>query len=227
MTKIQEIIETVLESVKILMLSQETEFIKRAGGKIQGLDFVLSFFSLLQMNQEVSLNNWSTALSFRIEDTVSKQALSQKSYDRHVEFTKRLLNEVMSKKTKKMVKTLEKEPGLFDYFNQAFVRDSTCITLNNSLAEAFPSSHRKIGTEAGATARIQAAYDLIEFQYHYFKLASYRDTDAKEAPSIFDYANKGDLIIEDLGYQSFDNYIELENKGIYLVTKWNNYFQRR
>lgn len=218
MTKLQEIIEKELDSLEILSLSKETNFIKRTGGKIQAFGFVLSFFQVLQMNQEVSLNNWSTALSFLIKDTVSKQAISQKFYDRHVEFVEQLLKKKMSEKTSHLVRQSEPEDGLLDNFNRAFVRDSTCITLDDSLAERFPSSYRKTG--AGATARIQAVYDLKAKAYQDFKLASYRDTDAKEALNAFDYVKQGDLLIEDLGYQSFGNYQALIKAGVDLVTKW-------
>lgn len=221
MTKIQEILEKSLDAKEIAELGKETRFTIRKGGKIQPLNFILSFFAVFSVNQLMSLNNWSSALSFLLGDTVSKQALSQKFYDRHLNFIQKVLKHVMSKKMSYFLKKsvhLENTQELFKDFNRVFVRDSTCIKLDSSLSEFFPSSFRQTGQ--GATAKIQTAYNLKAFEYHYYDLGSYRDTDGKKAESVFEYAEEGDLVMEDLGYQSFDNYKKLMDKGIYLVTKW-------
>ena len=83
-------------------------------------------------------------------------------------------------------------------FQRVLVEDSTCIALDPSLAEAFPSSYPE-GAPA-ATARLQLRVDLKQEQTTAFHIGSYRDNDPSYAEAILEPAGPGDLVLRDLGY---------------------------
>lgn len=215
MVKIQKEIEKFLNEEEVLEIAKSTQFIKREGGKIDPVNFVKSFFILKRNKEQISIKNWATSFSCLTEEEISKQGLGEKYYGRHLDFIKSLLSRRLFTHITPLVK---EKANLFSDFEGVYVRDSVCIKLHPSLWEEFPSANSR--GKPAATARIQAGYELKSRRYAYFDLGSYRDTDGKKASSIFSYANAGDLVIEDLGYQSFDNYIALKEAGIYLVTRY-------
>jgi len=95
------------------------------------------------------------------------------------------------------------------------VRDSVCFNLHDSLASVFTGSGK------GSTARLQTAYELKSRSYEYFKLCSYRENDQKAAGDVLPYLEKNDLVIQDLGYQSFKVYGQIINKGAFFLTAWS------
>lgn len=221
MTKIQERLEKALEDLQIDELAKQTRFDIRDSGTITGKNFLLGGFKMLQNCNKISLNNWAASIGFVAEKSVNKQAVDQKFYARHLSFIKSVVTQSLKRNFTRLEEQVseEKRSELFADFNRVLVRDSVCFKLHPSLAEAFPSSHQKNG-ENKATARAQVGFDMKGKDFLDFDLGSFRDNDGKAAPRILDYAQEGDLALQDLGYLAFEVYQALNEKGVYFATRY-------
>lgn len=214
MSKIQlKTLEKKISDIEIESLAQQYKFVKRSGGAT-GKSFLMSFFFVVQL-KVISLQNWSTELGLYLGKTFSKQALSQKFYDRHLDWLKQVINKVIEDKVDRIVEDV----SLFSSFSNVYLRDSTCLNLDKSLALEFPSSSNQYGCYA--TARLQVIYELKQRQFNYFDLQAYRDSDAKQAPKIIETAQKGDLVLQDLAYSALAELKRMNKAGIYFVSKFN------
>lgn len=212
--KIQDILKSTNKKVEAALL-ESPKFDIRSSGKITVLNFIESFFKMFEENKKLTLGNWSIQLGFQIEDLVSKQAISEKFYDRHLNHIKCILSESLSLKIAALNQKTNLDNDLFKSFNKVLLRDSVCFKLHESLSDAIP------GSRNGAMARLQTAYDLKAQWYEYFTLCSYRDNDQKAAADILDYLDEDDLVIQDLGYQNFSVYRQIVEKGAYFLTPWS------
>lgn len=212
--KIQNILNNLNSKVK-RESKEMAKFDIRDAGKIDVLNFILSFFTMFEENKKLTLSGWAIQLGFMIEGFVSKQAIGEKFYDRHLSHVKSLLTESLSLQLEDLNEKTNLDNQLFKSFKKVFLRDSVCFKLSASLADAFPGSGK------GATARIQTVYELKSQVYEYFQLCSYRDNDQKAAADILPFLKKGCLVIQDLGYQCFDVYRQINKKGAFFLTRWS------
>lgn len=212
--KVQDILNNLNETVKE-KLKGIRQFDIRLSGKIDVLSFILSFFSMFEENKKLTLSLWSIQLGFIIGDLISKQAISSKFYDRHLNHIASILEESLSLKIESLNEKAVLDNGLFINFGKVLLRDSVCFNLHDSLADVFA------GSGNGSTARLQTAYNLKTRSYEYFDLCSYRENDQKAAADIVSSLEKGDLVIQDLGYQSYKAYEEIIEKGAFFLTAWS------
>jgi len=212
--KIQDILKSINEKAEEA-LNQDRKFDIRLSGKIDILNFILSFFAMFEENKKMTLSLWSIQLGFIINDLVSKQAISAKFYDRHLDHVESILTESLSLHIEQLNEKAVLDNELFASFGKVLVRDSVCFNLHDSLAGVFTGSGK------GSTARLQTAYELKSRSYEYFKLCSYRENDQKAAGDVLPYLEKNDLVIQDLGYQSFKVYGQIINKGAFFLTAWS------
>lgn len=212
--KVQDILKSINDKVEEKR-KDVLGFDIRSSGKIDVLNFILSFFSMFEENKKLTLNLWAIQLGFIIDDLVSKQAISQKFYDRHLNHIKNVLEEGLSLRIEEFNEKFALEATLFNDFGKVLLRDSVCFNLHDSLAEVFAGSGK------GSTARLQTGYDLKTRSYEYFELCSYRRNDQKAAADIVNSLEKGDLVIQDLGYHSYKAYGEIIAKGAFFLTAWS------
>ena len=98
-----------------------------------------------------------------------------------------------------------------------FVEDSTCVGLDRSLAEAFPSSYTK--GKPAATARLQLRVDLKQERATGFHIGSYRDNDQGFAQEVLKETGPGDLVVRDLGYFSMPVLQALSNQDSFFLSR--------
>lgn len=212
--KVQDILKNINDKVELQMIHR-LKFDIRASGKIDVLNFILSFFTMFEGCKKLTLNSWAIMLGFIIEAQVSKQAISTKFYDRHLNHIKNILTESLSLQIEELNEKAVLSNELFASFNKVLLRDSVCFKLHDSLSDVFEGSGK------GSTARLQTAYELKSRSYEYFKLCSFRENDQKAAGDILLYLKRDDLVIQDLGYQNFKNYNQIMEKGAFFLTGWS------
>lgn len=212
--KIQDILKSINKKVEE-QIKDDLKFDLRSSGKITVLNFILSFFAMFEGNKKMTLNWWSIQLGIIIGDIVSKQAISSKFYNRHLSHIENILKESLSLKIEELNEKGVLDNYLFSSFGKVLLRDSVCFNLHDSLANIYAGSGK------GSTARLQTAYDLKSRSYTYFELGSFRRNDQKAAGDILPYLNKGDLVIQDLGYQSFKIYGLIMKRGAFFLTPWS------
>jgi len=198
--------------------AKEKKFSLRSGGKIDALNFVQSFFIMIQTGTN-TLKAWAETLSYstNFRTTFSDVAVNGKLQFRQVEFFTSLLQDVIANQIiKKSPKALTKRA--LESFDRVFLEDSTCINLPENLADYFPGPYSKTGK--AATARIQFRTELKEGTASHVEVQSYRDNDQKFSGAILDCLQKKDLVIRDMGYWSLKVFEEIINKGAYLLSRY-------
>ena len=194
--------------------------------KIRGRD-LLQGFLLMHAQQGTSLDHWASCIASFSGQPVSKQAVCQRCTDKHAAFFERVCTEALHRRLNKAVDEAVDEamdeavdgpvgPAL-QPFQRVLVEDSTCIALDPSLAEAFPSSYTK-GAPA-ATARLQLRVDLKQEQTTAFHIGSYRDNDSSYAGAILEQAQPGDLVVRDLGYFTLPTLQALADQGAFFLSR--------
>lgn len=181
--------------------------------KIRGRD-LLQGFLLMHAQQGASLEDWAGCIEGFSGRPVSKQALFQRCTEKHVRFFERVCTEALQQRVGPEADAVG--PALRS-FRHVFVEDSTCIGLDRSLSEAFPSSYTK-GADA-ATARLQLRVDLQQERITDFHIGSYRDNDQSYSRNILTEAGPGDLVIRDMGYFSLPTFQALADQGSFFLSR--------
>ncbi|MEL6971724.1 MAG: IS4 family transposase [Bacteroidota bacterium] len=84
----------------------------------------------------------------------------------------------------------------------------------------FPGSVNQNGDSA--SARIQLRMELKSGAYQHLQLQGYRDNDQKYAPHITKNVTAGSLVIRDLGYYVIDVFKQLDDKGVYFLSRYHS-----
>lgn len=111
----------------------------------------------------------------------------------------------------------EQSRGLFDCFGKVLLQDSTTLRLPQYLADLFPGS--VVNGVQKAIARIQAVIDIKKMQFVDFKLGAYTQNDQSASKDILAVADKGDLVIRDMGYFATAAFEEMISQGVFLLSR--------
>lgn len=107
--------------------------------------------------------------------------------------------------------------GLFDCFGKVLLQDSTTLRLPQFLADLFPGS--VVNGVQKAIARLQAVIDIKKMQFVGFKLGAYIENDQSASKDILAVAQKGDLVIRDMGYFATAVFEDMISKGVFLLSR--------
>jgi hypothetical protein len=111
--------------------------------------------------------------------------------------------------------------GWFKPFQRVLLHDSTVEPLPDHLANVFPGpgNGRK---RRYAALKLQFICDLIHGQVLHLSLSGFRRNDQAASPDILNLAQKGDLIIRDLGYFVIKVFEQLALKGAYFLSRYRH-----
>lgn len=209
-----------LSTYAISEKAREEKFILRSGGKIEAINFIQSFFIMIQ-NGSNTLKSWAETLSFmnEVKTTISDVAINHKLQFRHIDFFIKLLGDIMHEQiTKSTAKSLT--TSLLESFNRVFLEDSTCLNLPRNLSDFFKGAYSSSKKGDAATARIQFRTELKQGTATHIELQSYRDNDQKYSPKILEQLQANDLVIRDLGYWSLKVFRKIIDLGAYVLTRY-------
>ena len=188
-----------LQTYAIEELANRTRFNLRRDAKVKALIFVLGFFEVI--TQGYSLRKWAQRIStYLLGDCLSKAGLQKRFSSRTVKFCLDLLGRILRGHFFDPLSRFKLSSPLLSSFAHVYVVDSSCLSLNSSLAWLFPGSHSSTGQ--AATARIQVCLELKQHLFRYFSLASFRNNDQSHSPAILSFLQAGDLVLRDMGYWS-------------------------
>lgn len=211
----EEIVYSRLSGIDLNKIAVETGFRERREKKISPKNFLLGFFLMaLGSRSNNTLENWAIKIGFLIGETVSKQAIFKRIKKNSREFLKEILQEV--------IKSSLFSPHLrltIQGFSKIFIQDSTSIKLNGELSEAYPGAVNQHKDTKSSILKIQAYYDLVKSSFKSFHLTSYRQNDQSMSAEILSVAEKGDLVIRDLGYFVLEVFKDMIRMGIYFISR--------
>jgi hypothetical protein len=178
-----------LSSKVIAQLARETGFIKRAGGKIDAIDFI-EHFCEESIRGTVSNNDMATTLQAATGVSVSRQACWERTDAECVVFFEAVLAAVIRSRL------APRAWKLCPMFKRILIQDSTIIQLPSKLFEIFSGVRNQMTTTCHA--RIQGVYDLCSGRFITFSIGSYSKNDLSVASDI--PVEPGDLVLRDRGY---------------------------
>lgn len=207
-------IEQKLNKTNIEKLSKDCNFSKRKAKKISAKDFLLGFFLMAKSRENQSYRNWAIKIGWIIKDRVSKQALWKKMQQTQIIFLKKVLSSII----KDTLSNNNAYPKL-KMFKNVIVEDSTAIKLNDKLHKDYPGNGYWDNKANKAIMKIQAAYNITSRKLLRLDVSSFRDNDQGYSPKIVQILKRGDLIIRDLGYFVLKAFKELNEEGIFFISR--------
>ena len=200
-----------LQALGVDVLAKQSGFVKRKPRKILPLNFLLGFFKMV-LTKSSSCQALAVAIGLAACCRISKQAVHKRLQAPVVAFLELVLSACLAAEIKRPDKALY--PNIFKAFKAVYLQDSTTVTLSKELAKYFPGS-RNHTQKQNAIIRIQTIFNLVKENFAYFKLTAYTHNDQKASNMILDIAQKGDLVIRDLGYLVLSVIKQLQGKGAY------------
>ena len=190
-----------------------TGFKKRKAKKITPKLFLQSWLSSISDNT-VSFASLSAKVAVSIKNLLSKQALASRTSEDACTFLKEVLKEIIRNPKKNNAPL----PKVLHNFNRVILQDSTNVSLPAYMSNIFPGS-RNQARSTNASLKIQVAYNILNGDFVYFDLTSYRVTDQASSKDVMKYLQPNDLIIRDLGYFSNNVFTEIDKSNAYFITR--------
>lgn len=196
--------------------ARRTGFVRRAS-KITGKVFLALVTFGLWSKSHTTLSQLAAKMR-QVSDhqTVSAEAIHQRMNQRAVAFLKDLMEQVLAK-----IQTLDHlcDDGIFDYFSQVYLADSTGFGLPECLEKLFPGSG---GSASSAGAKIQLVWEYKRSLFAHFVLTPWNIPDQKYVDQVVALAQKGCLFIFDLGYFKIKAFAVISQAGAYFLSRLNH-----
>ncbi|KZL88532.1 IS4 family transposase [Clostridium magnum] len=197
---------------EIKEIARETGFVKRKG-KIEAWEFVcLCCF----MDVEVANNTLvtlCTKLSAKIGVLISNQALDQRLNEKCVEFLKKIFEKLL----RQTITNNTCIPSIWDeHFNRIRILDSTAFQVPESYKNTYPGSG---GCSQPSGVKIQLEYELKSGNLINVEVGAGSRSDNTFGSKIRDTIKAGDLILRDLGYFSFENFLDVEKREAFYISR--------
>ena len=193
-------------------IARETGFVRRKG-KINACDFIcLCSF----MDVEVAKNTLvtlCTKLSAKIGIVISSQALDQRLNKRCVKFLKKIFQKLL----RQTITNNTCIPSIWDeYFKRIRILDSTSFQVPESYKNTYPGSG---GCSQPSGVKIQLEYELKSGNFLNVAVGAGSANDNTFGSKIRETIKAGDLILRDLGYFSFEDFLHIEKKKAFYISR--------
>ena len=175
----------------------ETKFYKAEPRKVNITNLMLSFFSMALAGKN-GYSTWAGHVGSLIGATVSKVALWNRMDKAQVDCLRAILEETFKVKIHGQYISGKNDSVLFSPFAEAYLQDSTIVSLPDELGGIYKGSVTK--GKQKSSMRVQAVYGLLSGTFREFSLSSFTDNDQGASGDITKLLNPGDLVIRDLGY---------------------------
>ncbi len=164
--------------------------------------------------KDQSLNDLSGILKEEYLVEITKQSLHERFNASALIFLKDILEGMLQKQLDcSRLSFVDLKP-----FNRILLKDSTCFQIDESLTEYYPGSG---GSGSSASVRIQFEYDILSGKINDLSVNAFNDQDAKDSAATIELTEKGDLIIRDLAYMSFEVLEYITNNMRYFLCRAN------
>jgi hypothetical protein len=158
---------------------------------------------------------WARELSVVIGGKISKQAIFYRMNEPWIETIKALVGEVVLQQASKQIKH-----RLFKGFKNVWLQDSTCINLPQALIKKF--SGGVANGKQNATAKLNVIVNALSGLCPLMEWGSFTDSEQSLCSNISGIAKKGDLVIRDLGYFVLNAFREMDEDGVFFLSRWKN-----
>ncbi|MBU3188940.1 IS4 family transposase [Clostridium bowmanii] len=193
-------------------VARETGFVKRKS-KTRAWEYVcLCCF----MDVDVASNTLVTLCTKLSEKTgifVSNQALDQRLNERCVKFLKKIFEKLLHQ----TITNNTRIPSKWDkYFKRIRILDSTAFQVPESYKGIYPGSG---GCSQASGVKIQLEYELKSGNLLNMQVEAGSGSDNTFGSKIRETIKAGDLILRDLGYFSFEDFLDIEKRKAFYISR--------
>jgi hypothetical protein len=169
-------------------------------------------FMIMMSEGRRSYWEWSRSLTRVVGKTISKQAIFSRMTPAWTATVKALLEEVISQQAQQQVKY-----SLFAGFGNVWLQDSTTLHLPDILQKRFKGNWSR--GKQKSVAKVNVVINVLSGVCPVLNWMSYTINEQSLSTSIQAIADKGDLVIRDLGYFVLENFKQLQDRGIYFLSR--------
>ena len=205
----------ILEQLDIKSISESTKFKIRDIGKVTAMNFLQSFFSMIE-SKCYSLRQWAMIITCLSNESIRHQSLSKRLNSRTLDFVKSIFAQAIS--VSSHLKSEINQLNCLSQFNRVILEDSSCIQLPEALSAAFPGSTNQYNNSA--VARIHLRMNLLTGDYLKCELSNFRKHDATFASDIVEELEPNDLSIRDLGYTVYTTLNEIDAAEAFYISRY-------
>ena len=200
-----------LASQEIEKIAARHEFLIRSGGKISASLLLESFILMLQSGVS-SYWHWAVSISGLTGTLVSKQAIFKR------------MGPAWTKTVKAMVASVVSEQGgihlaqaIFKGFGAVWLQDSSSFHLPDILSAKFKGNVSR--GKQKSVAKLNLVVNLLTGLCPVMRLDSFTFNEQKLSDTILNIVHSGDLVIRDLGYFVLDVFKQLNNAGVFYLSR--------
>lgn len=204
-------------------LAQKFGLFERATRKITAEVLLGSLISAIAFSQS-SCRSIALAIGITCDINISRVAvwkfISKKAI---VPFIESVIGFTIKKSFQKnlhnpILKVMANTGQTLDGVGKILIGDATHIRLHSSLAGAFPGSRNQTNVKV-AMLKFQLIVDLLTGRVIQCSLDPYGRSDAKAAPDIIAFLEKGDLLIRDLGFATMEAFESIIKREAYFISR--------
>jgi hypothetical protein len=190
----------------------ETGFVKRKG-KITACEFVcLCCFMDVEVANH-TLVTLCTKLSAKTGVVISNQALDQRLNERCVEFLKKIFEKLL----RQTITNHTRISSLWDDdFKRIRILDSTAFQVPENYKHTYPGSG---GCSQPSGVKIQLEYEMKSGNFMNVEVGAGSGNDNTFGTKIRETIKPRDLILRDLGYFSFEDFLDVEKREAFYISR--------
>ncbi|PFV84176.1 IS4 family transposase, partial [Bacillus thuringiensis] len=193
-------------------LARELGFVKRKR-KFSGYDLATICVWISQRVASDSLVRLCSQLHASTGTLMSPEGLNKRFNKKAVFFLKHIFSTLL--KNKVCGKSAIPSASL-TYFQRIRILDATIFHVPKHLANVYPGSG---GCAQTAGIKIQLEYDLHSGQFLNFQVEPGKNNDKTFGTECLSTLRPGDLCIRDLGYYSLDDLDQMDQRGVYYISR--------
>ncbi|KAA0794952.1 IS4 family transposase [Bacillus sp. BPN334] len=193
-------------------LARELAFVQRKR-KFSGRDLVIICVWISQRVASDSLVRLCSQLHAVTGTFMSPEGLNKRFNKKAVCFLKHIFSTLLKKK---ISDTSVIPSSSIIYFQRIRILDTTIFQVPKHLASVYPGSG---GCAQTAGIKIQLEYDLHSGQFLNFQVEPGKNNDKTFGTECLATLRPGDLCIRDLGYYSLDDLDQMDQRGVYYISR--------
>lgn len=194
-------------------LARKTKFIRRNSAKFSAAGYLFSLIRAI-LTGKASFNQLAIGLKKSEPCSLSKQAVWKRTNKIAVAFMLEALSLTLLEKWQRSTPQI---PRLKRLFNRVLVQDSTQQKLPKVNHSHFPAHGN--GQSVTAGVKIDLAIDLLHGHTVFSSLHGAIEQDRDLGKNLVDLVRKRDLILRDRGYFIFAEFLSIERKGAYWLSR--------
>lgn len=179
-------------------------------GKLTAYEFVV----LMTVGQLALKHPSLAAMVQAIEAKISREALHQRFTVQGVRFLQDCLDYVLRQK---ITAPKSLDVALLRPFQRILIFDSSSWDVDPKLKAVLPGSG---GGASEANCKLQAGYEYKRGQLGFFQVSAGTRPDQAYSPALPGLVEKGDLVLEDLGYFKVKTFRQYHDKGSFFLSRF-------